>query len=62
MMVEVIYVEIIKCENQFSWYFKRIGDKFLVEDFDDDFYITEQPINGFNKGYIKKQDIKLIIK
>lgn len=60
-------VKILKCDNQFSWYSKRIGETFIVERYkkeywmiDDDWktdYVTIDKING-NRGYIKKSDVK----
>lgn len=60
-------VKILKCDNQFSWYYKRIGETFIVKRYkkehwmiDDGWktdYVTIDKING-NRGYIKKSDVK----
>lgn len=62
-------VKINKCDNESSWYFKRIGETFIVKKYkkeywmiDDSYktdYVTIDNINGNgNRGYIKKSDVK----
>ena len=63
-------VKIVKISNPFCWYNKRIGEFFVVEKVKKQSwmfgkywkteYITVETINGHNRGYIKKSDVKHI--
>jgi hypothetical protein len=61
-------VKILKCDNPFSWYYKRIGETYIVENCKKEYwmindnwktdYITVDKINFGHRGYIKKSDVK----
>jgi len=55
-------VKIIKCDNKFSWYYKEIGNTFIVKKYKkEDWMIDEGWKTDFitidNKYYIKKSDV-----
>lgn len=54
-------VKIVKCDNEFSWYYNRIGEEFIVKRYkkerwmiDDGWksdFITLDKVNRINRGY-----------
>ena len=51
-------VEIVKCNNQFVWYYKSIGMRIKVISEDKNYFVTEGKIpgNNINRGYILKSN------
>ena len=65
-------VKIRKCDNRFSWYYKRIGETFIVErckkkhwmindSWKTDYITLDKIIGGEHRCYIKKSDVKTYI-